>query len=323
MNMWSDDTLRNTLSDSVALPSLYLCDHLTVIRATGADAYPYLQGQLTCDLSALRSGAHRSAMHLSLKGRGLFSARLFALDDDIIMVLPTAMADVALAALSKYRLRAKVDFIKEERFAVFGVAGNIEDVNLLTEPPPAAGKCAIDSNAEQSSLRALLRYPFSDHGLMICSPDQAPGCWNELSVSRELGSSAAWLYQDIEAGEGSVFPGAEDQFLPQTLNYDVTGGVSFNKGCYTGQEVVARMHFKGKLKQRMQQVTYSEDVALAPGDTLRDADGRAVGQVVMAASGQPHRALVLLPAAMDSELFAETKPLNAALVPLPYNLPWK
>jgi folate-binding protein YgfZ len=121
-----------------------------------------------------------------------------------------------------------------------------------------------------------------------------------------------------------VYPGAEDLFLPQVLNYDVTAGVNFKKGCYTGQEVVARMHFKGKLKQRMQRINYSADVDLTPGETLRDSNGKAAGEVVSAArTPQGRAALVILRRDTDGVLFREEQPLESELGALPYSLPWK
>jgi tRNA-modifying protein YgfZ len=100
--------------------------------------------------------------------------------------------------------------------------------------------------------------------------------------------------------------------------------VNFKKGCYTGQEVVARMHFKGKLKQRMQRIDYAAEVDLAPGETLRNSDGKAAGEVVSSARNHAgHSALVVLRRDTDGVLFKDEQPLDSQLGTLPYALPWK
>lgn len=321
--MWPDQTLLDALNDTVDSPSLHYCSHLTLIRATGADTFAYLQGQLTCDLTALKTGGHRPAMHLSLKGRGLFSTRLFAVGDDIYLIVPKALVDTTITALTKYRLRAKVEFIHLDNAVITGISSDLEALNWPDTSWPEAGMVTVTGDPGNAPPWALLRYPFTEHALLICTQADAEKYWHDLGSNRQLGSSVSWISEEIKAGEGWVLPGGEDHFLPQTLNFDVTGGVSFNKGCYTGQEVVARMHFKGKLKQRMQHFTYTTDIELNPGDTLRNAEGKSLGEVVMAAQGRPHRALALLPQQLDEPLYFDNQDLDASLAPLPYSLPWK
>ena len=169
-----------------------------------------------------------------------------------------------------------------------------------------------------------LRYPNTEHALLITDTAQAESVWTVLAQDRTTTDANGGRQADIDAGEGMVYPGAEDLFLPQVLNYDVTAGVNFKKGCYTGQEVVARMHFKGKLKQRMQRINYTADVDLLPGQPLRNSDGKAAGEVVSSArTAQGHSALVVLRRDTDGVLFKDDEPLHSTLGALPYTLPWK
>ncbi len=309
---WSDFIAAQALANSAETPYLSHCDHLAVIRAHGEEADHYLQGQVSCDLREVDQQGHRNGMHLTLKGRGLVSARIVRDGDDYLLLCPADLSEAVIKALMKYRLRAKVEFSVDQELVVLGLAGN------LPAGAPDHG------NSAETDQGLWLRYPFTDHALLLVKQDNAEQVWQTLAADRATTGANGWQLADIDAGEGMVYPGAQDLFLPQVLNYDVTAGVNFKKGCYTGQEVVARMHFKGKLKQRMQRINYSADVDLTPGETLRDSNGKAAGEVVSAArTSQGGVALVVLRKDTDGVLFREELALDSQLGALPYSLPWK
>jgi folate-binding protein YgfZ len=309
---WSDFIAAQALANSAETPYLSHCDHLAVIRAHGEEAGHYLQGQVSCDLREVDQQGHRNGMHLTLKGRGLVSARIVRDGDDYLLLCPADLSEAVIKALMKYRLRAKVEFSVDQDLVVLGLAGN-----LPAEAPD-------HGNSAETDQGLWLRYPFTDHALLLVKQDNAEQVWQTLAADRATTGANGWQLADIDAGEGMVYPGAQDLFLPQVLNYDVTAGVNFKKGCYTGQEVVARMHFKGKLKQRMQRIDYSADVDLTPGETLRDSNGKAAGEVVSAArTSQGGAALVVLRKDTDGVLFREELALDSQLGALPYSLPWK
>lgn len=309
---WSDFIAAQALANSAETPYLSHCDHLAVIRAHGEEAGHYLQGQVSCDLREVDQQGHRNGMHLTLKGRGLVSARIVRDGDDYLLLCPADLSEAVIKALMKYRLRAKVEFSVDQELVVLGLAGN------LPAGAPDHG------NSAETDQGLWLRYPFTDHALLLVKQDNAEQVWQTLAADRATTGANGWQLADIDAGEGMVYPGAQDLFLPQVLNYDVTAGVNFKKGCYTGQEVVARMHFKGKLKQRMQRINYSADVDLTPGETLRDSNGKAAGEVVSAArTSQGGAALVVLRKDTDGVLFREELALDSQLGALPYSLPWK
>lgn len=309
---WSDFIAAQALANSAETPYLSHCDHLAVIRAHGEEAGHYLQGQVSCDLREVDQQGHRNGMHLTLKGRGLVSARIVRDGDDYLLLCPAELSEAVIKALMKYRLRAKVEFSVDQELVVLGLAGN------LPAGAPDHG------NSAETDQGLWLRYPFTDHALLLVKQDNAEQVWQTLAADRATTGANGWQLAEIDAGEGMVYPGAQDLFLPQVLNYDVTAGVNFKKGCYTGQEVVARMHFKGKLKQRMQRINYSADVDLTPGETLRDSNGKAAGEVVSAArTSQGGAALVVLRKDTDGVLFREELALDSQLGALPYSLPWK
>lgn len=299
-------------AEASTAPALSHCDHLAVIRAHGEEAGHYLQGQLSCDLHDVDTGGHLTGMHLSLKGRGLVSVRTVRDGDDYLMLCPTGQSEAVIKSLMKYRLRAKVDFQVDEQAVIIGLTGQLP--TTLPEP----------GQTGRNGQGLWLRYPKTDHALLITDKEQGESVWTVLAQDRTATNANGWRQADIDAGEGMVYPGAEDLFLPQVLNYDVTAGVNFKKGCYTGQEVVARMHFKGKLKQRMQRIDYTADVELLPGEPLRNSNGKAAGEVVSSArTANGYSALVVLRRDTDGVLFKDDEPLNSTLGALPYTLPWK
>lgn len=309
---WSAFLDTPPLPPVVEAPCLAPASHLAVVRARGEEAGHYLQGQLSCDLRDVDQGAHLTGMHLSLKGRGLVSVRVVRDGDDYLLLTPSGQEDALIQGLMKYRLRANVEFIKADDLAVITLAGN------LPGDLPAPGQ------SHRTDQGLWLRYPHTAHALLILDSDSAETRWQQLATDRQPAGANSALLADIEAGEGMIFPGAEDLFLPQVLNYDVTGGVNFKKGCYTGQEVVARMHFKGKLKQRMQRIDFTANIVLEPGEVLRDADGKAAGEVVISAKTLAgYSALVVLRRDTDGILFKDEVALGSTLTDLPYALPWK
>lgn len=306
----------------VTTAALALCDHLAVIRATGEEAGAYLQGQLTCDLVDIDAGSHHAALHLSLKGRGLVSLRLAKSGNGYLLVCPARQVTETIACLLKYRLRAKVDFQVADDVLVAQLAGELAGTLAAAGLPlPEPGRVGIGDGVGVGGKMAVWRYPHSEQALLIGNAAAFEASWPALIGQRTVTDGDGARYQDVLAGEALLYPGAEDLFLPQVLNYDVLGGVSFRKGCYTGQEVVARMHFKGKLKQRMMAFAHKGAV-LTPGEAVRNEVGRAVGEVVDGAPSELGAvALIVVRLDHQGDLCHDDQPLQVERLVLPYSLP--
>ena len=313
---WSD--FLDSQHPSAVADSPFISDasHLCVVRASGKDAGNYLQGQLTCDLREVDAGRHHTAMHLNLKGRGIASLRIAKDNDDYLLITPRGCDDSLISALEKYRLRSQITLTRDDTLQLFGMAGELPTHTT-------AGHCSSDEHG------LWLRYAQSDNALLVVASEQAQATWTTLASTRQRGTANTWRLADIAAGEALLEHGADDRFLPQALNYDVTGGIHFQKGCYTGQEVVARMHFKGKMKQRMQraQLTCESTITLHPAQTLRDEAGKACAEVVSVATltedSQQVEALLVAPQALPEQLFLNEQKLDATWLALPYSVPWK
>lgn len=293
-------------------------DHLAILRVRGVDTEKFLQGQLTCDLATVFAGQTRLAMHLSLKGRGMSSFRVLPAEDGVDLVTPRSRVEDTLAALKKYALFSKVTLEQDnERTALLFVGdAGAQLLHAYDIPVPGQpGEALFAPHTAVARLENGARY------LLLMEHSRAQKMLEQNTVN-ELGAADQWRLQDIIAGEGHIEAGGEDLWLPQVLNYDVLDGVNFKKGCYLGQEIVARMHFKGQLKQRMQRLQWRGETDVAAGTVLRNDAGNAVGEVVTCVSHDGITdALAVLRLDHSGGLQIDGTRLDHKTLSLPYHLP--
>ena len=279
-------------------------DDLAALTVRGADTATFLQGQLSQDMEQL---AMRGALFAGLhnpQGRCLAVLRLFHLGrDQILMVLPAELAEAVRTHLTRHVLRARV---------------TVEDANSswrcygLTGPDAeAAAETRIHLPLEHAGFRQLIVAPR-----------------NEPLPEGHVADRAEWLLQDIEGGTPEVLQATAGQFVAQMLNLDAIGAISFDKGCYTGQEIIARAHYRGQVKRRMQLFQTDTAEPLQPGQRITLQDGRRA-QVVHAGETsegmQRFLAVASLPgttaiSSTDDEV-TPTRRVTAVQMPLPYALP--
>jgi folate-binding protein YgfZ len=245
------------------MPDLALTrlEDLAVISVRGADAVTFLQGQLSLDLAVLEEGGATLAGLHNPQGRCLAILRVLRISGDhLLLILPDELAAPVRQLLARYVLRARV---------------KIEDADSTWRVYGATGPDA----AAAASTRLSLAMDTSGTRQLIVAPRPEPPPDGDL-VTREL-----WRLDDIAAGLPEILAATSGAFVAQMLNLDLLGAVSFDKGCYTGQEVIARAHYRGQVKRRMQRFITGSDAVLAPGLRLQLADGRNA-QVVMAAPSE-------------------------------------
>jgi hypothetical protein len=296
-----------------------LCDQLAVLRCTGADAADFLQGQITADVSDVDAGAAPPAMHLNLKGRGVVGMRIVALDDGYGLLLDHDLVELARKALGKFILRSRVTLEPDPDRVVLRAGGPAaaDWLGATQLPRPESGQAAGDPAGP-----CVARPAGSDQYLVIADTNAAARLLDQRSDALALGGASHARLLAIQAGDGQVHAGGEERFMPQELNYDLLGGISFKKGCYVGQEVVARMHFRGQLKQRMRRLSWPATTAPEPGTALRDDQGRGRGEIVDAViAGERCEALAVIRHTHTGALFTDAGALDWRLEPLPYELP--
>jgi folate-binding protein YgfZ len=260
--------------------------HLGRLRLTGADVDTFLQGQLSNDLRELRSGHTQLSSWNSAKGRVLALFTGWRENDAVWLETSADLIEPLAKRLKMFVLRAKVAIETPGiRHPAIGLAGDgiFAHLAALGLPVPSAiGEVAAHEGVQ------LIRRPggrarFSLHG----TQETLEPLWQALALRCKPTGTGAWQLLDILAGQPSITAATQDHFVAQMLNLDTLGGISFNKGCYTGQEVVARLHYLGQLKRRMFLLYASDAGQVAPGTPIHLAQGdtQAVGEVV---SVQPH-----------------------------------
>ena len=247
--------------------------HLGVIRAVGADAASFLHGQLSNDFALLKFDQARLAAFCTAKGRMLASFIGFRLSaDEIVLICDRSLLAPTLKRLSMFVLRAQCKLSDATAdFALYGLAGQAAE--------QLAGKNA-DAWAlkQQGDAHVIALYPAAGNqrALWVGPAGQAP--------EGQLLSEDLWQWSEVQSGVTTLSAPVVDAFVPQMLNYESLGGVNFKKGCYPGQEVVARSQFRGTLKRRAYLVHAEQ--ALSVGQEVFSAEDleQATGTVVQAAA---------------------------------------
>ena len=296
-------------------------DSLGVLRARGADVVSFLQGQLSNDVALLGPERSLLAGYHNPQGRVIALLRLVQLaPDDLLAILPRELIAVVVQRLGKFVLRAKVKLADDSAaWTVTGLMGCAPPAGAAAAALPATvnGVTRIDASlalrvAEEPG-RWLLVSP-------LAQPPPVSGC---SPVGAEV-----WQRLAIAAGEPQVYAATSEAFVAQMLNLDALGAIAFDKGCYTGQEIIARAHYRGKVKRRLQRFRARVPAQLNPGDDGELGDGRSF-KVVDAAQrtdGLCEFLAVTTLGHVDAEPAggqapAEGAPLSAERLALPYVLP--
>ena len=305
------------------MPAFCELSHVAVIGFAGEEARTFLHNQLTCDVSALEINRSVYGSYCTPKGRVLATFLLWRTADGYWMQLPSSLREPIQKRLSMYVLRAKVKIGDVGPLStIAGVSGDDATSHLQR----TFG--AVPQHEHQLIATAdatVIRLPGNRYEIIL-SRNSESATLEKLRTGTELMSPAHWDWLDIRAGVPTITPPTQEQFVPQMVNLDLIGGLSFSKGCYPGQEIVARTHFLGKLKQRMYLVHLSSGEP-RPGDKLYSADlgDQASGTIVNAApapeSGFDALAAIQIASAKGGALHWKSPDgPELKLLPLPYEV---
>ncbi len=298
-------------------------EELAVVTARGPDTRRFLNGQLSQDVLRLRADQVALAGLHNPQGRTLALMRLVPMGEaDVALVLPRELVPAVMDQLRRFVLRSKLRITDESAdWVLLGVwPGHwpVGSLSGLREPGAEAG--AAESDGQRHAWRHA-----TDGRLVLLLPATAPYPVDPALDVRQ--GMAAWVAADVAAGLPQVRSATTGAFVAQMLNLDVLGGISFDKGCYTGQEVIARAHYRGKVKRRLQRFT-TRGVApaeLAPGSQWTTTDSRALRVVDVARRPDGTAEFLAVaplpgPGAAEAEApGADTLPCDE--LPMPYALP--
>jgi folate-binding protein YgfZ len=315
-----------------------LCDlsGYGLLQVEGEDAEAFLHGQLSSDVCSLPPDRCQLATYNSPKGRVLAALLLWRSEHGFLVQLPSALAEPIRRRLAMFVLRSKVRIaLAGDRWVRIGVGGPDAERVLhgagIAMPQETLGVLhgqRLDRAEPPLAIDAILRLAGQRWELLLSDEEAAIGLWRRL---QEHGAQPArfdaWRWLTLKAGIAELGTESQDQFVAQMLNYELVGAISFTKGCYPGQEIIARTQYRGTIKRRTRLAHVDTADVPSPGTAIvsEAGDGQAVGAVVNAAPA-PDGGFDLL-ASVHLELAAGNLHLGdrdgpvVDLLPLPYPIP--
>lgn len=266
-----------TMADSAFFCTL---SHEGILAVRGVDAGKFLQGQLTCNINYLSEARSGLGARCTQKGRMQSSFRILFEANGCLLAMARELIEPQLLDLRKYAVFSKSKLTDESaEWVRFGLQDGDHALAALDLALPPE----TDSLVRSDQLIATRVSP--GRAELWVRTTQAEDIKAKLSAHLSEGSLNDWLLGQIRAGIGQVMPATREEFIPQMINLQAVGGVSFKKGCYTGQEIVARMQYLGKLKRHLYRLSLNGSELPEPGTPLfSPAHKSAVGNVVLAAN---------------------------------------
>ncbi len=261
-----------------------LCDlsYLSCIRVSGEDAPSFLQNQLSNDVTAVTDSHWQFNSYNSPKGRMVACFNLFRVGDDYFIQLPNDIIHPAQQRLTMFVMRSKATLENvTNQYVSVGIAGPnvINQLNAANIPVPAT-----PHDIAQQEDYCILRMPdASPRFILFGQIEQLQALWSQWRTNMQLTGANTWRLLNIRAGLPTIFDQTRETFIPQMVNYQAIDGISFNKGCYPGQEIVARMHYLGNLKKRMFMAHVETNIPPQPGDKVYSSDishTQSIGNIV-------------------------------------------
>ena len=294
----------------------YPLHSLGLIAARGPDARKFLQGQISQDVLTLGPAEMRLAGCHNPQGRVLAVLWLVADGEhDVLALCPSELLPELIATLRRVTLRAKVTLADET--ANWRLTG-------LAADAPAQDSAEVATPASAATLRCFARGATGGRWIAL-QPASSP----DALAALQAGDDATWMRLEIADGLPQLTHATRGEFVAQMLNLDVLGGIAFDKGCYTGQEVIARAHYRGRVKRRAQRFRSAEPAsAWPPGSSGRLTDGRRFQIVISAAAADGGSEWLAVTTARSDDAAntsvdstAVERPADAQPLPLPFALP--
>ena len=297
-----------------------ILSHEGVLAVRGPDANKFLQGQVTCNLNYLSDSYSSLGARCTPKGRMQSSFRILSVSDGYLLAMASDLLDAQLTDLKKYAVFSKSKLTDESQdWLRIGLNGADDILRSLGLELAATA----DSVARRDDLLALR---LSDGRAELWIPaGQATAVQAQVTSQLPEAPLNDWLLAQVRAGIGQVVGSTRELFIPQMINLQAVGGVSFKKGCYTGQEIVARMQYLGKLKRRLYRLELQDSQVPEPASALfSPVHNSSVGEVVLAArsaNGVELLAVLQDDAALDGRIhLGSAEGHTLSVLDLPYTL---
>lgn len=317
----------NQLKNISQLPDLVLCqlNNWDVIRISGEDRITFLQGQLTCDLTKLNPGQQTLAAQCNPQGKVWSVVQVIILEDRILLIQPSSVTNKQLPELQKYGVFSKVEISKETEYQAIAFAGrkSSEYIAQKLDLSPVNGQSQlIEHGIVIPQQSPFLRY------LFILKNQQAIDCINDFENQDNIFDDSLWNAMNIAAGIPFIENETSSLFIPQMLNLQALEAINFHKGCYMGQETIARAKSRGTNKRALFRLTGQTETPPKAGDTVQVSlsnNWKRVGTVISGCqySDRNTEILAVLPKESSDENMYQIKDNGESklhITPLPYSI---
>jgi len=298
-NNWTQLILQQAEFDTpISDVSAYIVplQHLAVLQISGDDSKGFIQNLVTNDVNALAINQGQLSGLCNPKGRLLAVFLLIRRQDCFHLILPKSMSAGVMQRLSMYILRSKVTItdVSEQHVCLGLLPNDAKHFDNFDLPD-------VIFDAVEVADDIVMKLPSnkSDHYLFIGNSDHAASLVQTAQQNEwQLTPEYVWEWSEIQSGLPMIYPETKEMFTTQQVNLDLVGGVSFNKGCYPGQEIVARLHYLGSPSRRMFVAKINDagllETALENGQDVLTTDGTVAGQLVRYATNQTNSIMLLL-----------------------------
>ncbi|MBL4826405.1 MAG: folate-binding protein YgfZ [Spongiibacteraceae bacterium] len=296
--------------------------HYGLLSIEGSDTSTFLQGQTTCDINAIDEQQSLPGAYCTPKGRMICNFRVArSTPQHYYLRMRRPLVISTKAVFSKYIVFSKAEqHDASDDYLLLGLYGERSRATL----EKTFGSAPKTQNQSQIN-NGIITMQLDEEGLCYecwVPHAQCSQLWTQLSQELSPVDTVAWERLCIRRGLGEVTKQTVETFIPQMLNYQLTGEINFKKGCYTGQEIVARMHYRGKLKRHMYRLALDIN-APAPGTELRTEDGsQSIGNIVNAInnsdSGCEALAVMTIDSTINNTLIIGSNPTPVKILSLPY-----
>lgn len=279
-NFLNTQPLNATANNNVFYPTTYL----SILKISGSDASPFLQGQLTCNINELTENNSFFAGFCNAKGRVISTFLILKQQDAFLLILPRVLLDTVHNKLQRYILRSKVQLKNvSDDYGLIGINCTSEMATTLGLP-----------EAIFSRNHAYLKLS-QNHYLVINAVPESIENWTALvKQGFQVQHTDLGQYLDLNAGLAWLDCSTSEEYIPQMLNLDKLGGISFTKGCYTGQEIIARTHYLGQVKRELFLAESTTEIVFTPEMRVINETGQEVGQILSIQNYQNRHKLLLI-----------------------------
>lgn len=306
--------------------------HQTLLKVSGEDAFEFLQGQFSNDLKTVDDHKAQLTAYCEPQGKVLALITVSKQAENYYLSFDASLGDTILKRLTMFKLRAKVDITPiQDDWIQIGYAGEFGDLDvqrLLSTK--IKDLYEVDKlSHEQAQDVIAIKKPGPYHRYELFGPlEQMKVVWNLLKGNGEAINNADWQLLDIVSGQPQVNAATSNEFIAQFLNLDKLDAINFKKGCFPGQEIIARMHYRGKATKRMMRLHLKELTGLAPASefVLKDDADKRYKFTTIQANPDLYEGEVVLAVSTVKPLESVTGQLRtengaeATIEPMPYDL---